>query len=91
MPYGYRMQRYIRGPDGALHHDLSYVGENPWDESADLDSHPNTNELLNENPNLAEEQIEELKNKASEIDLQMEEGRCKLSMKFDALKCIINR
>lgn len=82
MPKGFRMQRYVYGSDGELHHDLSFVGENPWDESESEEFPSNVDELIDKNPNLTQEQKEELKVKAAEIfDMQMkrDEARAKMS------------
>lgn len=33
MPKGLKMKKFIEGPDGALIHDNSYVGEDAWDDT----------------------------------------------------------
>eukprot|EP00250_Pteridium_aquilinum_P014757 c22183_g1_i1 orf=676-3876(-) len=82
LPKGLRMQRYVYGSDGGLHHDLSYIGENPWDESEHEGITFNEVELIDNNPNLTPEQKKDLKDKMSEIadmEREMEEARAKMS------------
>ncbi|KAH6557468.1 hypothetical protein KP509_1Z112600 [Ceratopteris richardii] len=81
-PKGLRMQRYIYGSNGDLVHDLSFVGENPWDESEDEIVSPNMNELIDQNPNLTEEQRKELKDMAAEtaeVEMKRQEARSKMT------------
>lgn len=67
LPKGLRMQRYIYDSDGEVHHDLSYVGENPWDESEHEGIPSNVDEVIDKSSNLTQEQKKELKDKAAEI------------------------
>lgn len=73
MQPGLRLQRYIPGTDGALHRDLSYIGDDLWEESADL-------HFQNGSPSPIEEQTEVT---ASGVIDQKEDGRGKLLKTYE--------
>ncbi|KAI5060331.1 hypothetical protein GOP47_0024751 [Adiantum capillus-veneris] len=82
MPEGLKMQRFVYDENGEPIHDLSYVGENPWEESKEETTIPNVDDLIDKNPDLTVEQKAELRDMAAEIaevENTRKETRAKMS------------
>ncbi|XP_058072088.1 ATP-dependent zinc metalloprotease FTSH 12, chloroplastic isoform X2 [Magnolia sinica] len=73
MPKGLKIKKFIEGPDGALIHDNSYVGEDAWVEDQDP-SQENVTKIIDSDTTLNQEQKEELKEELG-ITGESQEGR----------------
>ncbi|XP_068656119.1 ATP-dependent zinc metalloprotease FTSH 12, chloroplastic [Aristolochia californica] len=60
MPKGLKLQKFIEGPDGALIHDNTYVGEDAWEDDKDS-SQENVMSLIESDSRLNPSQKKELK------------------------------
>ncbi|KAG9438959.1 hypothetical protein H6P81_019124 [Aristolochia fimbriata] len=60
MPKGLKIKKFIEGPDGALIHDNTYVGEDAWEDDKDS-SQENVASLIESNSILDPKEKEELK------------------------------
>ncbi|OVA12409.1 Peptidase M41 [Macleaya cordata] len=60
MPKGLKMKKFIEGPDGALIHDNSYVGEDAWDDDPEPPE-ANVNQIIDSNMKLNPEEKKKLK------------------------------
>ncbi|XP_077220986.1 FTSH protease 12 isoform X2 [Tasmannia lanceolata] len=60
MPKGLKIKKLIEGPDGALIHDNSYVGEDAWDDDSEP-AQENVTKIIDSDTGLSPEQKKELK------------------------------
>lgn len=50
-PKGMKLKRFVEGPDGALVHDTSFVGESAWEDDADK-AQESIKEIIQHDPRL---------------------------------------